>query len=114
MLKFFRQIRQKQLAEGKLSRYLIYAVGEILLVMIGILLALQVNNWNESRKTKEAIKVHLQNLIADLKDDQVKLAEIKDRCTFQFSSLQYLLKMEGSFDENELLQDLPSFEGNSI
>ena len=50
MLKFLQRIRRKLLEEGNLKRYLIYASGEILLVMIGILLALQVNNWNEARK----------------------------------------------------------------
>jgi len=50
MLKFFRQIRKKLLAEDKLKKYLIYASGEILLVMPGILLALQVNNWNQEGK----------------------------------------------------------------
>lgn len=51
MLKFFRRIRMKLLQKGNLKRYLVYALGEILLVMIGILLALQVNNWNEERKS---------------------------------------------------------------
>ena len=54
MLRFFRQIRQRLLAENRFSKYLLYAVGEILLVVIGILIALQVNNWNEERK--EAIQ----------------------------------------------------------
>lgn len=52
MLKFFRRIRWRLLGEGSLKKYLVYAVGEIALVMIGILLALQVNNWNELRKDK--------------------------------------------------------------
>ena len=52
MIKFFRKIRQKLLNENRFSKYLVYAIGEIVLVMIGILLALQVNNWNELRKKK--------------------------------------------------------------
>lgn len=52
MIKFFRKIRQRLLAENKLTRYLIYATGEIVLVVIGILIALQINNWNEQAKIK--------------------------------------------------------------
>ena len=50
MIKFFRKIRQNLLSEGKTTKYLKYALGEIILVVIGILIALQVNNWNEERK----------------------------------------------------------------
>ena len=60
MIKFFRKIRQKLLSENKFSKYLIYAIGEVVLVVIGILLALSVNTWNENRKQeiveKEFIK----------------------------------------------------------
>ena len=52
MIKFFRNIRQSLLSESKFSKYLLYAIGEIALVMIGILLALRVSNWNESRKER--------------------------------------------------------------
>ena len=52
MIKFFRKIRQNLLSEGKTGKYFKYAIGEIALVMIGILLALQVNNWNEERKLR--------------------------------------------------------------
>ncbi len=50
MIKFFRKIRQNLLSEGKTGKYLKYAIGEIVLVVIGILIALQINNWNENRK----------------------------------------------------------------
>ena len=61
MIKFFRRIRQQLLTENKFSKYVLYAVGEIILVVIGILLALQINNWNEERQNqKEAHKILLQ------------------------------------------------------
>ena len=50
MIKFFRKIRQKLLQENRVSKYLLYAFGEIILVVIGILIALQINDWNEDRK----------------------------------------------------------------
>lgn len=66
MIKFFRKIRQKLLSENKFIKYLLYAIGEIALVMIGILLALQVNNWNEYRKDRMVEKEILRNLVESL------------------------------------------------
>jgi hypothetical protein len=54
MINFFRKIRQQLLTENKFSKYLLYAIGEIVLVVIGILIALQINNWNESQKDRKA------------------------------------------------------------
>jgi len=53
MIKFFRIIRKNLLMENKTSKYFKYAIGEIILVVIGILIALQINNWNENRKIKK-------------------------------------------------------------
>ena len=50
MIKFFRKIRQNLLMENKTGKYFKYAIGEIVLVVIGILIALQINNWNENQK----------------------------------------------------------------
>ncbi|MBQ0787882.1 MAG: hypothetical protein KBT69_10295, partial [Oceanihabitans sp.] len=66
MIKFFRKIRQKMLTENKFSKYLIYAVGEIILVVMGILIALQINNWNETRQIKKVEKETLYVLLEDL------------------------------------------------
>ncbi|MDC6367810.1 MULTISPECIES: DUF6090 family protein [Flavobacteriaceae] len=66
MIKFFRKIRQKLLSENKFSKYLIYAVGEIVLVVIGILIALQINNWNEQRKIKKQETQVYKELKSDL------------------------------------------------
>lgn len=62
MIKFFRRIRQNLLNEGKTSKYFKYAIGEIILVVIGILIALQINNWNEHRKMNLQEQELLQGL----------------------------------------------------
>ncbi len=66
MIKFFRKIRQKLLTENKFSKYLIYAIGEIILVVIGILIALQINNANENRKTENIKNNYYNQIIVDL------------------------------------------------
>ena len=66
MLKFFRKIRFKLLEEGFFKKYLFYAFGEILLVVIGILIAMQINNWNEARKRKMQEIKTLKELRSDL------------------------------------------------
>ena len=78
MIKFFRKIRQRLLTENKFSKYLLYAIGEIVLVMVGILLALQVNNWNELRKKEEAEIQLYHKIIADLNSENA-IIEIKIR-----------------------------------
>ncbi|TVZ60306.1 hypothetical protein NA63_2858 [Flavobacteriaceae bacterium MAR_2010_105] len=66
MIKFFRTIRQNLLIEGKTTKYVKYAIGEIVLVVVGILIALQINNWNETRKTFLEENRILSSLKADL------------------------------------------------
>ncbi len=65
-MKFFRKIRQNLLSEGKTGKYLKYAIGEIILVVIGILIALSINNWNENRKNSIEEKAILENLLENL------------------------------------------------
>jgi len=69
MIKFFRKIRQNLLSKGKIGKYLTYAIGEIVLVVIGILIALQVNNWNEVRLQRVQTKDILESMISDLESD---------------------------------------------
>ena len=73
MLRFFSKIRYKMAAGNRVVTYLRYAVGEILLVVIGILIALQVNNWNEVRKEKIKKNMLVQSIISDLKMDTLIL-----------------------------------------
>lgn len=70
MLKYWKRIRRKLISESNIKKYLLYAIGEIFLVMIGILLALQVNNWNESQKIKDS-KLHFyKNIERQLIEDK--------------------------------------------
>jgi Family of unknown function (DUF6090) len=76
MIKFFRHIRMQLLSENKTGKYLKYAIGEIILVVIGILIALQINNANEARKERAKEVNYLQNLKSDL------ISEIKNNEQF--------------------------------
>ena len=76
MIKFFRKIRQKLLTENKFSKYLLYAIGEIILVVIGILIALQINNWNEKKKEAEKERAFLKEINLDFKSNKAQLDSI--------------------------------------
>ncbi len=69
MINFLRRIRRDLINENKVSIYLIYAVGEVVLVVFGILIALQIDNWKEIQKTKKLEVVFLENLQTDLEVD---------------------------------------------
>lgn len=73
MIKFFRKIRQNLLMENKIGKYFKYAIGEIILVVMGILIALQINNWNEDRKNNQSVKTSIKALLEDLKRDTIQL-----------------------------------------
>ena len=73
MIRFFRSIRQGLLAQGRITRYLTYAIGEIVLVVIGILIALQVNTWNEDRKERKYERLLLEKIQEDLRLDTIDL-----------------------------------------
>lgn len=76
MIKLFRKIRQKMLTENKFSKYLLYAIGEILLVVIGIIIALQINNWNEGQKQVNDLHSHFRALLLDL-DLDIEMLKIR-------------------------------------
>ena len=100
MIKFFRKIRQKLLSEGKTGKYFKYAIGEIILVVIGILIALSINNWNENRTKKQIFKTHLTNLIEDLKTDQQTMQFLEINHSFRYYSMLYLLRTSGAGNYN--------------
>ena len=94
MIKFFRKIRYNLMSENKIGKYLKYAIGEIVLVMIGILLALQVNTWNENRKNT----IKEQQILSQLKDEynanllqlEQKIAHRKKMISAANTVLQYI------------------------
>ncbi|MFZ6053082.1 DUF6090 family protein [Halocola ammonii] len=93
-MKLFRKIRQRLLAQNRFTRYLIYAVGEIVLVVLGILIALQLNNWNaEQKATKEELKLLQEmrhNLASDLEDCYWNINKQKDFSRSNSAVLQHL------------------------
>ncbi|MBC3759800.1 hypothetical protein H7U19_15410 [Hyunsoonleella sp. SJ7] len=122
MIKFFRKIRQKLLSENKFSKYLLYAIGEIVLVVIGILIALQINNTNERRlerfeeiKLLENLKVDFQQTIREFQGMNIN----RDSILFANYSLTDL-KTKGDFNNERKIDTLlattficPTFNGKS-
>lgn len=119
MIKFFRKIRQQLLSENKFTKYLIYAVGEIVLVVIGILIALSINNSNDAEKLRLKERVVLtqmqQNLKNDIEDlnfnirgtktrlraNEVVLSALQNRTQFYDSLQYYYAGIFGNFQFSE-------------
>ena len=91
MIKFFRKIRYNLMSENKTGKYFKYAIGEILLVVIGILIALQINNWNENRKLNNNEKIILTDLVEDLELDYSAFTEDKKMLDKQLKLVDELI-----------------------
>lgn len=110
MITFFRKARKKLLTENKYSKYLIYAIGEIALVVIGILIALQINNNNDLRKERIKELHYLQNIKSDL---IINIDEMKDYIETRndlISAAQRILE----YFEGKPLVDLETFNADGI
>ncbi len=105
MIKFFRKIRQKMLTENKFSKYLIYAIGEIVLVVIGILIALQINNWNENKKEKRQELKQLKALKLEFKKNIITFDSITNHHLENEDATQKLINAK---HENYTLEILDS------
>lgn len=84
MIRLFGKIRQKLLLNKMASKYLLYAIGEVVLVVIGILIALQINNWNINNQETKELQGYLKNVQNNLQTDLRVIEEIK---TFRDSSM---------------------------
>ena len=102
MIKFFRHIRKRLLAENRFARYTLYAIGEIILVVIGILIALQVNEWNNERNRKNAEVAILQQLRSDLYSSQ---AGLEEEMRFHLRGARIAAQITRAFWKNEITED---------
>ena len=107
MIKFFRRIRQKLIHNGNLVRYFIYAIGEIILVVIGILIALSINNWNENLKNENQERVYYCKIKEDLESDKASIntsiQSLEEKITSAKRALSNLY--QGSEDKLTILKD---------
>lgn len=114
MIKFFRKIRQKLLSENKFSKYLIYAIGEIILVVIGILIALQINNLNESNKSTNSENKALLDLKKEFISNMNGLSRICSYRAENDSLLRDYLNMVTNANieiEDKIEKDIPGVFG---
>jgi len=106
MIKFLRQMRQSLIMENNSGKYLKYAIGEIVLVVIGILIALQINNWNEERKNRILESDYYCKLLEDIDQDileiknQIDINQVRIDNSNKFISLL----QQGNFTQSELMQ----------
>ena len=129
MLTFFRHIRKSLLGSGQVRKYLVYAIGEIALVVIGILIALQINNWNQQRIDSSKRQDYIKLLLRDLSKDTMMLNsgimemtsiinqqdELRKRMSSELATSDTLLKI-AKYEINPMLeiQDAYSFNTNTI
>lgn len=101
MIKFFRHIRQQLLTDSKFSKYMLYATGEIILVVIGILIALSINNWNEQRKAIKIGVQYLKGIQNDLKNDIVLADSILN---LQKPTFAIISSIDSVFHKNDIYE----------
>ena len=112
MIKFFRKLRQQLLTENKFSKYLLYAIGEIILVVIGILIALQFNTWQIEKKDRQIERTLLENIKRDLESDIQEYRNVKEFKIDQNKSglrlLEYIIDTSKPFEDT--LQFINDFQ----
>jgi len=119
VIKFLRRFRQQLLTENKFSKYLLYAFGEIVLVVIGILIALQINNWNENNKSEKEANFQLSKLRDNLISDKAQLMAAISSDSLYIDNLVYCVNVlaneieapkEKFIDNLQYLSSIMSFD----
>lgn len=103
MLKLFRKVRKQLIVEKKFSNYLIYAIGEIFLVVIGILIALAIDNANDNRIKREKEQVYLKGLKEEFEISKIKLEELIKVNRRSYEAAQQIVLLMGK--ENEASEE---------
>ena len=101
-MKLFRGTRQSLIEKGDLKKYLLYAVGEILLVMIGISLAFQVSNWDDNRIKKNAENRYYKSVRAQIADDKKNIQGQKDYNNHYMTEFKYANEIIENNDRSKL------------
>ena len=102
MINFFRKIRKQLANENQFRKYFRYAFGEVALIMIGIFMALQLQNWNEKRKQEKQFKVILEQLYNPIIYDVDKFKGQSEYLTYQISLLDFILNSSDSIAKEDL------------
>ncbi len=110
MIKIFRKIRYDLMEQNKTGKYFKYAIGEIVLVVIGILIALQINNWNENRKTRSMEVHYLKNIKRDLQMNIAHLDEYIETREIAIASANSIIEHY----EGKPIEDLKDFSFKTV
>ncbi|MBT8221519.1 MAG: hypothetical protein KJP00_16945 [Bacteroidia bacterium] len=107
MLTFLRKIRRSLIESGSARKYILYAIGEIALVVLGILIALQINNWNAHNIQVKNLKSDLSSVTEDIDNNQTQLGQLKEvrrRALHSCSEIIDLYKNSGSMALSQFIQ----------
>ncbi|WP_179345369.1 DUF6090 family protein [Winogradskyella ursingii] len=102
--------------KNKTGKYLKYGLGEIILVVMGILIALQINNWNEEKKSNKQIQSLLNNLVKSIEEDKAYLTQTEILQEFRSNSLSYVLKIaKHDLEQNSIINTpIPKHKNNNF
>jgi hypothetical protein len=106
MIPFYRKIRKNLADDNQFLKYSRYAIGEIVLVVVGILIALQINNWNKSNEKNELKSVYLNRLINDIKKDTSNIEFVRSEIEINQKVIQALVTKINAVSDLEELDTL--------